>query len=253
MPLGKSVRPFKKARFVKRKRRGGRSSTYTSKMVKGNAFGFKTKRISRRSWNHKLWDSTLQKQHYRSVRSDSSTVTTSALASEATVLTLSAINNSNNFWLAAGGAISVDTGIPVPLFQDDITLRGGTVQLTISNTTANTEQMKFTVYLVKTGVNGNFGLLTSPQPILFDPSLIVDFTKNIGSIKLKREFIIENNVSMVIDYRLPIQKIDQGQFASGLHVYSWIILYSSPCGGAVDARWVRSHNLSFSADAIGTT
>lgn len=243
---GTARRPFKKRRFV----RSRRSSAFGSHSSAGQGRLFRSKKVVRKRWNSMLWNSTLQKQHYRSISSTSNSQATPGGAPTMAISQYSALNLTGNFYNAAGGAQAVDAAVPVPVFQDDIIIRGGMLKLTLTNEVASSEPIKVIVFLVKTGTSSNFALLPITAPISWDPSIVIEWNRNIGKIMLRREFLIENSNVNEITWRLPVQKMDPSMYQNGLMTYHWIVCTNSPAGGAVNLIVVRSFNLSFVGDAV---
>lgn len=243
-----------------KKRRGGRrfarrrqkSSAFTSKAGSGHTFAFKSRRVTRSKWKKMLWDSTLQSTHYRSNLAINTSSTTPVFATQYQTTILPAYRlGGNQFYTVTGGFIPPDTGV-LTSFVGNIVVRGGTVGCSISNINAGTATQRFKVFLIKTSRKWT-GISFPANPLIgFDPSQIIDFKLNIGSILLSKDFILDNGSTMDLKYRLPIHKIDRGEYDGDQNSYVWAIFGNDvEAGGSV---WFTTtyFNLSFSADAIGT-
>lgn len=246
-PNRSNKRTFKRKRFSRR-----RTAGVTSKSSTGLSFGFKSKKISRKSWNHKLWDSTLQKQHQRSNAAFSDTLLAPPLISQYGVNFRFALPSGvSPFWTAAGGAISQDVAQPLPQFSGDIVIRGGMIGLRVCNDVSSLEPMTVIIYLIRTG--DKFNNANAPIQVFegWDPSLIPDFSTDIGRIVMRRKFLMENANSAEVTYRLPIQKIEEAPFNNLSNQYAWMILVNNNQGTVLsNVTAVRYHNLSFVGDIV---
>lgn len=248
------VRPFKRRRFV----RGRRSTNFTSQSGIGGGIRFKSRRVRRSTWRSMLWKTTLQKEHWRSYQAVSTTPTTLASTTTMSSVALPAIRFTNPFWVAAGGAISPDGSTALPLFSGDVVVRGGTMGLRLTNqldtTAANAVNVHGMVYLVKTSKNYTPGGFPGTVFVGFDPTLISDFDTLVGRVLYRKSFLLKDAESALIEYRLRIQKFDVGDYVNDRNSYVWFIVLGSvdtaTSHGVVATRYF---NLSFSADAIGTT
>lgn len=201
-----------------------------------------------------LWNSTLQKAHYRSNAAASSSITTQPGVSSGTITILDAIDNGvAPFYTLAGGAQVLDQGTSIPLFKDDIILRGGKMCLSFNND-STTSSIEIQAWLVKTAPRPNFTLLPSAVPAGWDPTLVSEFKKDVGSIKYSTKFLLEPGNISTIERRIPIQKIDQEAWADDGQRWKWIVLVRDYITlVTVNVGITTYFNLSFSGDAIGTT
>jgi len=253
----RSRAPTKKRTFKRRRttRRGRKSNAFTSQSGSGGGIRFKAKRTSRKAFTRHLWNSTLFKEHYRSLRAISASFGTNTNTNDL-VLALDAAYfvGSSPFWTTTGGAINPDVGVAVPSFTGDITLRGGTIGLRLANVldtvVANQGTIQGTVFLIKTSKNFNSAAIPGTVQTGWDPSLIQDFETRIGKIKYRKNFLLRDGDTAVVEYRLPVAKIDQTDMASLYNTHFWLIL-----GGNVDSNlskqvnYTRYWNMSFSGDA----
>jgi len=244
---------FSKRRRVTR--RGRKSNAFTSQSGSGGGIRFKSKRTSRKAYTRHLWNSTLFKEHYRTNRAISASFGTNTNTNDL-VLALDAAYfvGSSPFWTVTGGAINPDVGVAVPSFTGDIILRGGTIGLRMANVldtvAANTGTLQGTIFLIKTSKNFQSGVIPGTVQTGWDPSLIQDFETRVGKIKYRKNFLLRDADTAVVEYRVPLQKIDQTDQASLYNTYFWLIL-----AGNVDSNlskqvnYTRYWNMSFSGDA----
>lgn len=245
---GSVSRPFKRRRVS----RARKNIAFTSKYGLGKSIGFRSRRVNRKRWNRMLWNNTLQREHYRSLDSQSFSQTAANAPSLGWVIQ-DALSFGTPFWLAAGGARQTDAGT-LPLFTGDIVLRGGKIGLLLSNPIADTTSIRVQVMLIRTNLNVDNTLTFGTEDIGWDPSLLVDFPSRVGRIIYRRDILLENGSTSEIEYRLRIQRIDQDNFISNKYTYRWWIMASNPEGtGTTTLSVTRYFNVSFSADAIGTT
>lgn len=247
----KRSRPMtRKRRTRSTRKRGRRSSGLTSKSGTGGSFGFRARRISRRSWNHKLWDSTLQKQHVRSNFSTTELLTSGASANLYASHLRSALTNTAaaQFWTAAGGALPIDTGI-VPVVQGDLVIRGGMIGIKCINAPGTADPINVSVFLIKVGDEFDNGLIPATTFHGWDPTVTPEFNQRLGRIVLRKTFLIENGNVAELKYRLPITKIDGISFTLERNQFYWFIQVNSANVGDT-LLFTRYHNLSFSADFV---
>lgn len=263
MSFGRRVRRrlgVRRRRSVFRRRRFGRSrySGITNRMSGASGIGnFRTRRTSRFAYRRMLWRDTVGKPHYRSIL----TFLPPAVSTPNNIsgATLSIVTPGPTFWLAAGGAQQIDSGVPVPTFAGDVVLRGGVSSLAISNRTATTDviasdPVRVTVYTVWTNNDPAALIFPLTVAITWDPSVIPDFPRY-GKVLRRREAILKGDGECLeLYYRHRIQKIDQAIYNNNGSRLQWFVLVSQttnaetiPAPETVDL--VCSHNYSFSADA----
>jgi len=244
---------FKRKRTNRRRSlRGRKTSAYTSKSAQGHTFSFKSKRLSRQRWKKMLWDSTLQSTHYRSLNAFTVNSTSPANTTTYQVQLIPALRFAGSqFYIPAGGLVPTD-GAVLTGFVGNIVIRGGTIGLSLTNIGSITSTMRFKVFLVKTS-RAWTGLSLPANPVLgFDPSIIVDFQLTIGRILLAKDFILDNNTTMDLKYRLPVYKIDRDEYDQDKNSYVWVVYGNDTEAGSSVWSNQAYYNLSFAADAIGT-
>lgn len=240
----------RKSSFKRANRRGGRKTAdFTGFNTRGTSIGFRGRKVSRSAFKKHLWDSTLFKSHYRSVRTTAGDVTSPANDVTCTITGLNMYkHDANPFWVAAGGGVSVDTGIALPLFIGDVILRGGVYTATFANTTANDMQLK--LWFSTTVPDPVITIVPTNTALSWDPSMTPDFNSQVAKSWMQKTVIIEGGNSYSISHRFKIQKVDQTTYiVEGLTPIIWMSLSNLGHSTASVLRVVRSYNLSFSADA----
>lgn len=248
---------FSKKRKFSRRPRGRKSNAFTSQSGSGGAVNYKAKKTSRRAYRKHLWDSTLFKEHYRSLGSVSTTLNTPATFNTMSILAEKAIDNgtSTNFWLSTGGALAPDPLQALPAFSGDITIRGGKIGLRIANTLDSVASaattMHGTVMLVRTTKNFSSGAITTPQLVGWDTSLIPNFDTSVGRVVYRKNFLLKDSDTALIEYRIKLQKIDVGDFNATFNTYLWVLMVGNVDNASAHGMTVtKFFNLSFAADAI---
>lgn len=248
---GAKRRRFGSSRF-RRRRFGQRSSGYTSKAGGAVKFGFKSRRVGQRRWRSVLWRDTLAQTHYRSNNAINTINTNSGNAQQYQTTPFAALRiGGQQFYTQAGGAIPPDGGT-VGLFLGNIVIRGGIIGMRVCNINSGATTIGVRVYLIKTSENVSFSSIPANVPIGWDPTLVQDFQKNIGTVVLKREAILENNAALDVKYRLRPWKIDRDLFDLDQRSYVWLVLQNDFEGAASAVSNCAYFNISFAADAIGT-
>lgn len=255
-PMSRSTRPTKRRRFVKR-RRGKRSSNFTSQKGSGGGVTFSQRRLNRRAWKRNLWNSSIAQTHYRSNQSAVVNVATTASPATMTVSLATARRFSGNaFWTAAGGAVNPDGGaIPTFATLSDFTIRGGMYGIRIGNTPdaldADKDPLSVIVYHVWTTKNFLSGSLPATANVGWDPTLVADFQTNIGRITMKKTFLLAEGEVMTFERKMPIQKIDQTEYGSFYNEPIWIVMVGTTTSTVAKGLAMTTYyNMSFIGDAV---
>ncbi|QQL09575.1 capsid protein [Marmot associated feces virus 5] len=253
------TRAFKKRRFNRRrrstKRSGGRRTTdYTSLNTRGHAVGFRSRKTSRGAYRRHIWNSTLFKDHYRSISTQATGFNTPASTTTSVVLFFNMYNHSttgaNPFWETSGGAQPIDEGENVPDFEN-VVLRGGKYEMTIANQSTN--DIKVKLYRVTTGNNPDLTLNPSPLGSVdqqWDPSVEPDFYRNMGKPWMSREVLIEGGNAYTFVTRFKSQKIDERSYqlqSRAPYIFIQVGNVGSSVANAFEVK--RGYNLSYSGDA----
>lgn len=254
--------PIRRRRFGRRTRVGAkRKSTWYSDYA-GNArtLSYSAKKINRKAWKRKLWSDTLASQHWRAVASATGTISTGTTSGQGTLTTdfpLMNLTGSLGFW--ENGVIPADQNMSVPLFNGDVTLRGGKIFMQVFNP-STTESIGFKVWRVKTIKNPEVTLFPNviTVPTTYDPTCIPDFDRKVGKIWDMKEGTIRALSSMTYEWKCPIQKIDQATyrvsgapntFVGGDQFALVILVYNVASNTAINVVNNTGYNVSFSADA----
>jgi len=243
----------KKRRVI---RRGRKTNAFTSQSGSGGGLRFKSKKTSRRAYKKHLWNSTLFKDHYRSTFAISASFGTNTNTADLVVVPVSAyMNGITPFYLAGAGAISPDAAVPLPPFNGDITVRGGLIGIRLANVldtvAANQGALQGTVILIKTTKNFNIASVTGTVFTGWDPTLVQDFDTRVGRILYRKNFLLRDAETAVVEYRLPVHKVDPGDVVANFNTYMWLIM-----AGNVDSNlskqvnFTRYWNMSFAGDAV---
>lgn len=246
----------KRRRVFRRRRRRGRLQGYTSRNSAPTSIAnFRTRKTRTSVYRRRLWNSTQDKSHYRSILASTVPVST---PTNLTTATLTVINPGNNFWTAAGGAVSEDTGVPVPTFSGDIIFRGGVSKLTVANRTFATEAtatdcVRVTIFTVWNNMDLPGFSFPTTVPISWDPSCFPDFQRN-GKVIGRKEAILQASGEVVeVVFRHKIQRIDQNVYTNFGNRLAWFVLVSQCSDSDIAVAEVvditTSHSYSFSADA----
>lgn len=254
---GTSVRRAgaKRRRTFKRRPSARKSTSYGSTQGSARSFGFSKRRSSRKQYRNLLWNASVMPTHYRSNTAETVTVTTPAFVNlEATFIIPARRLFASGFWTTAGGAQTPDAGvIPVFTADNDFIVRGGLMGISLTNdvdSTGSNDPIRVTCILIRSGINFNTAGLPASVPLGWDPSLVGDFQTNIGRIVMMKKMVIQDNATMMVEYKMPLQKVDQTQYTAGFNEYHWLILASNTSNpNANSLITTRYFNLSFTGDA----
>jgi len=243
---------------VKRKRtvrRGRKTNAFTSQSGSGGGLRYKSKKTSRSAYNKLLWNSSTLSTHYRSVAAQVLTPATPVLATQMTIAITAALSNGSAFWTTGGGAINPDSSNSLPVFTGNILVRGGLMGLRLANTfdttDANRNTLHGSIMLIRTTKDWTPSAITGVVPVGWDPSYIQDFNTRIGHIVYKKNFLLRDADTALVEYRHKIRKYDQADYFQTLNQYVWVVI----CG-AVDVNAARNftmtnyYNLSFCGDGV---
>jgi len=253
-------RPFKKARFNRRrtfKKRATRSTNFTSQSSHGGGIQFRKTRFRPRRLRNILWNASTPQTHYRSnVASVATQSSPASAASMSSSLYSTRRFAGNNFWVTLGGAINPDGGaMPAFSTNSDITIRGGTYGIRVANnpdlSDVDKDALNVFVYLIWTAKGFSSANVPTLVNVGWDPSLIQDFQTNIGKIVMRKNFLLPEGETMTIERRMPIQKIDQTEYAGNISEPIWLVLVGNTGTSSAHAMFVTTYyNLSFVGDTV---
>lgn len=246
---GNASRPFKRRRMV----RGRRVTNFTSQSSGGSGLRFRSRFIRKSAYRRILYRDTAAAIHFRSVLANTLLGACDILQSNVFITLTPSIRFVDPFYTAIGGT-SNPNGVAVPpSFNGPIIIRGGKIGLNIANkidADSSREVINVQVFLIKTGAEYDPLLLTTTQPVGWDPSLIRDFSRDIGRVVYSRRFLLRDQDVVNIERRLPVMKIDQTAYNANRLSYVWLIACNNPDTiGARQVQITRYYNLSFSGEA----
>jgi len=251
--------------FIRRsgiRRRSSRTASWTVQRGRTSGVRFRSRRISRRQWKNILWRDSLSQNHYRSLTSVGSIISTGTtqgvgpLAAEVCFSLVPTPPTIVPFWTAAGGLINTDPGITPPTaFNGDIIFRGGKHSNTFSISGTGITQLIgiriFTIKLIKHPIWQS--AIPASASWGFDPTMVADWARNVGTTVDDKVFILDATCrSAIYERRFPIQKYDQGVFTQdnlgggGYLIIAHVVNLSDNTAVSVDA--LTSYNCSFSGD-----
>jgi len=153
------------------------------------------------------------------------------------------------FWVAATGALPIDPGLPVPIFEGDLIIRGGMLGLRMYNESATPVHIK--VHLFKDALTPDYTNVVTPQYVGYDITMVPDYKKGLGRLLYTKEVLLESLMTSVIEWRLPIQKVDQHIWNNGASRYQWWVMASDMDTTLQSSvRLIGYSNLSFTGDVI---
>jgi len=241
---------------------------------------YRGKLISRPNYRSLLWDTTLMKQHYRSVYNVSNTdFVTPNVHGQVNVSGFLALNPLNTaataFWLGGAGGgglrpVNYNVAGTVPtLAPNSVVIRGGIIKFSAaSNPTAiNTcqvmiflayskGQMKSALGTVPAAGSGslnewlaNLGTL-SPYPSSWDPTDEADYSEYFHPPIVKKMMDLKPGDNFDVVHRLKTTKIDADNYLRyGAGMPHWIVTYGqvNNSNGATEViESTAGYNLSFS-------
>lgn len=251
-------RPFKRSRPLRRRRPFARKSTnFTSQSSHGGGIQFKRTRFRPGRLRKLLWDASVSATHYRSNSASISVLNTPASAAAMSSSLFSTRRFAGNaFFVTAGGAINPDGGaMPAFSTNSDITVRGGMYGIRVANNpdlvATDHDALNVTVYLIWTSKGFISTNVPASVPVGWDPSLIQDFQTNIGKIVLRKNFLLPEGNTMTIERRMPIQKIDQTEYAGNISEPIWLVLVGNTGTSSAHPMFVTNYyNMSFVGDTV---
>lgn len=249
----------RKARLFRSRRFGNRNGFLSGQTSRGSGFGFRRRRFRPSALKRRLWNDTLYTTHYRSLLDHDYSIATTNAYSLANGFLFKAIQDP--FWQAVGGAAPANQGGAVPDFRDDITLRGGLIRAALCNDSAQGYTIRARIFLMKSNKYPNNNIFTGPALLnigtMFDPSVFPGFREFGKVIAFRETFLLPQSAPFEFTHRLGVQKVDQDDWVTNYgSAYYWMVIVSN-CNNpsilpvaAQNVRFVWSHNLTFSADAI---
>jgi len=243
---GMKKRRTNRSRFKKKK-----FTDFTSLNTKGSTLSYTAKKTSRSAYRKHLWNSTLFKQHWRSISVSDNSFNTPANNTTGTLVGTNMWKNAGTtFWTTAGGLQPADLAGSVPTFVGDIIVRGGRAEITFHNS-STTSDIRVRIFGIRTQTDPLFSAEPVAPPYSWDTTVSPDFGSLIGKTWFTRDVVIEQGNSYTFVQRIKMQKIDQSTYLLEGHsplVYALIsnVGHATPISVVV----TRGYNLSFSGDGV---
>jgi len=250
----------RRRRFIGRRRvtRRGGSKFNSAQDGRPVSVGFRSKRLRPKAYRRALWRDTLFKAHYRSlfdfVRTQTMPATTTTCK-----IGFAPAHGDVPFYTSGGGLLTIDSGVTVPQFQDDITIRGGYGSITFTNLDAN-DAIRVRLFGVRSISNPAFSILPADDSDVLlsastiDPSIIPDFSAFGRVTKSFDLLLMPGQRPITFFQKLPVQKVDQNVWENrGGNRFWWMWFASQTSNVDTVNNTLRiqiSHNLSFSGDAV---
>jgi len=249
-------RAVRRRRVFKRKRRGGRSNkiVYTGNSSSTKSYSpYKSRKLSTRRYRAMLWRNTAHLMKWHSYNMHYATIATGATATLGGLESKPAVFN--DFW-GPSYIRTADTGINVPTFNEtgNLIIRGGMIWMHLAN--ENTEQVFYKIFLYSSETNAPTTAEIGATPSKsWDPRTEPDSARLYGKCIMAREGYLDNSGVIKIEHRLKPRKVDRNDWANERHVLYWIITCYNvyDITTSVTLKWQCGYDLSFCADASGTT
>ena len=253
---GPSFRRFKKRKTGFKRRSAVRQGRPSDGIVA--AVPYRTRRISRRAYKHKLWEYTSMLPKYRSYLGRTSTITTPANNTDFTVNTTFLLQGTTGaaapFYTTAGGLQNMDAGV-TGVFKSSIVLRGGSTLITVYNDTetgdVNNDNVEMIIAIIKCSDAFDNTVLSSTQPSAHGIDYTPEFRRQVGRVVAQRRWLLKDGENQSLGFRYPIQKIDAGDYAVEKKMYALYLAVRNGFGASAQAchfKW--QHDLTFTGDLI---
>lgn len=214
---------------------------------------FRSRRFNGARFRRQLIMDTRAMSHYRSYGQVPGTINSAAITQSMELSNISLLTNGvAGFWFAAGGAQPIDTGITLPLFKGDITLRGG--KWTFSAINNSTKILKVFAWYYWSIKRPDFTILPAGPLASYDPTITADFANSIGKVLKSEVYILKPGEGFNWERRLRPMKVDEVMYNNSGNLPHLLIGVQNLTDNTINGIAAQTgFNLSFSADAIGTT
>lgn len=250
--FGRRTRRFRKSTISRGSR--SRAVSYSTQSTRGTKpVYFKSRKFNPRRFRSQLLLDTRSNAHYRSIGQVEGGISSAATPDDMTITNISVLTNGvAAFWFATGGCAPIDTAISVPFFQGDIVVRGG--KWTFSFINNSVDVLKVFIWYYWSIERPDFTLLPPVVPASWDPTVMPDFRNSVGKILKSEVHILKPADGINWERRLSAMKVDQVAYNnSGNLPHILIGVQNLSSFNARSGSGQTGFNLSFSADAIGTT
>lgn len=217
---------------------------------------YKSRMLRPRGWSRALVVATRFKPHYRSLLTASFTQVTAVGVNAATKTGLITLlpNLPNPFWIVAGGALPIETGVAVPAFDNSsIVLRGGRSEVTIAVPGIDGVKVKVFMLYIKEGADqAGFNALTT-VPTMWDPSHFVDFSHSFKLLSSQEYIMLPGSRPVALIKSFRAQKIDYNAYAAGEQKLAYCFTIQQLTDADVlpaSVIFTVSHSISFSGDVL---
>lgn len=240
---------YKKRRFIGKRQR----STYTTQSGTGHAgILYQRRKKNIRLVRNQLYRDTQYKTHYRCYFTVAGAANTAASQTNMQISFVNPFNNGSDFWTAAGGAQIVDSAGIVPLFLDDLVIRGGKWSYQYTNTDPS-RTIRVRIWYIFTNSRPDTSIIPTSVQTGWDPSVIPDFNSKYGKVLWHENVILTPGQSWNYEERVKVQRIDQDVY----HLLGRLPIFLfglENMTDAVNASGTAKHtlNISFSGDSAGT-
>jgi hypothetical protein len=240
-------------RTTHNKSRGGRrTAAYTAQTTTAPRFGFRGRRLGRRTYKRILFNNTIAKAHYRAIHNLAVIHGTTLGIGGGIVTAYNVLNHGAPFFLSPNVSPIDGTTAPPAAWNGNVFIRGGQFSVTISILPSVVDVLKVKVWLVWSIASPDAGVIPlGAQSDAWDPSVNSDF-QAFGRVTDFRETLLTgSNTSVEMLWRLPAMDVDQGIFTVGGKLpYLFIQISNQTSATVAVATVLRRYNLSFSADGI---
>jgi len=252
-----------------------RTATISSRQLTAvDASKYSGQLLPRRSFRNLLWNSTVMKQHYRSVLNTADTdLTTPNVHGQVNVASYFALNPAQlattAFWLAAGGLRNVNYNTAIPtLAPNSVVLRGGTVNMCVSLNPTRVNTCRVTIFLAYAKQQYRSALATVPAagsgminewistlasnmpfPNTWDMTDEADYSEYFYAPVMRKTMDLRPGDAIEVHHKLKVRKIDCDAFVRyGPGMPHWFVTYGqiNNSDGATEVLEVtQGYNLSF--------
>jgi len=246
----KGRKTFKKRRTTRAKK----AVNLTSQSGIGTSLQYRAKKVGRSAYKRLLWNASILKPKFRTVSSTNTTVATNANNVLMTTFVRSATNfGVGAFWTALGGAITPDAASALPVFDADITVRGGIIGCRITNVVdtavASTGTISGTMMLIRSTKAFNAAVIPASVSLGWDPTYVNDFNTTIGRIVMRKTFLLRDTDVAMLEWRLKIHKVDQTDYNNFFNQFIWVLVLNTTDNIAHSVTVNTYYNMSFVGDA----
>lgn len=253
VPMTRSTRPYKKSKRTF-KRRGKRTSTFTSRSTSGSGINY-GRRMNYGKFRRLLWNNTQTKVKFRSTQVVATSITTPVSVTTKTVTILQGLFSTaaNPFWSSGGGAVSPNGFLPQQ-FTGPLVLRGGVMGIRLTNSldtaSSSANGVMIEIMLIQTNLGFDPLAISSTQLAAWDTSFVSDFNAVMGKILLKKKFLLKDGETSSMERKLRCRRVDLQDHIDGKNQLYWLVTAGNVDDAEAHAIPIQLYfNVSFCADA----